>query len=139
MVAVLAWTPVTEMLPLALPPAMKSEAGAMVAVALALLAREMVTPPVGAGLARVTVPGTTFPWPMLVKGSDRVIARGLTLRSVVPSSYPVAKAVSVAEPLLAAVVTVKVAVVFPMRTQTLVAGLAEGVEMTPIEGTLKAS
>jgi hypothetical protein len=110
----------------------------IVAVWVALLARVTAVPPVGAGLARVTVPVTVLPTPIFVNGKDKVTVRRLTFRFVVPSVNPVAKPVRTDDPLTAAVVTVNAAVIAPIGMQTLVAGFAAVVEITPIEGMLKA-
>ena len=55
-VAVFAWTPSTVNAALVALAAIITDAGVTVAVATALLASLMVTPPVGAGLASTTVP-----------------------------------------------------------------------------------
>jgi hypothetical protein len=141
MVAVFAWTPSTVKAPLVALAAIDTDAGVTVAVATALLASVMVTPPAGAGLASTIVPVTAWvaPIPMLVVGMEREIVRRLTLKFVMPSVKPVANAVNVAEPLFAAVATLNAAVVLPVSTHTPVAGFSLAVEITPIDGTLKAN
>jgi hypothetical protein len=138
-VAVFAETPVTENGADVTPAAIVMLAGDTVAADVALLANAMVTPPAGAGLARFTLPETVFPCPMLVEGSDNVIVRRFTDSPAVPSVKPAAKPVRVAEPLFFVVVTVNAASCWPVGTHTLVAGFCVAVEMTAMDGMLKAS